>query len=78
MAKSLEEWVATDVSPFRERPIAWLSQFHFFRDPTRPSYSDTSYFFSPLDGILLYQEVVGPQEAILDQGTALFAPGRPP
>lgn len=66
MAKSLKEWVATDVSPFRDRPLSWLSQFHFFRDPIRPTYSDTTYFFSPADGILLYQEVVGPEEAILD------------
>jgi phosphatidylserine decarboxylase len=74
MAKSLREWVASDVSPFRDRPLTWLSQFHFFRDPIRPSYSDTSYFFSPADGILLYQEVVGPEAAILDLKGKRYSP----
>jgi phosphatidylserine decarboxylase len=34
--------------------------------PSRPAYSDTSYFFSPADGIILYQKTVAPDEAILD------------
>jgi phosphatidylserine decarboxylase len=74
MAKSLQEWVVTDVEPYRERPLAWLSQYHFFRDPARPTYSDTSYFFSPADGILLYQQVAGPQDAILDVKGKRYSP----
>ncbi|PWU20886.1 MAG: phosphatidylserine decarboxylase [Verrucomicrobia bacterium] len=65
MAKQLEEWLRTDVDPLREKSIAWLSQFHFFRDPIRPTYSDVSYFFSPADGIILYQSTVRPDEAIV-------------
>jgi phosphatidylserine decarboxylase len=66
MAKSLQEWVEADVQPFRDQSIAWLSQYHFFRDPSRASYSDLSYFFSPADGIIVYQKVVSPDDAILD------------
>jgi len=66
MSKSLQEWVETDVQPYRGRPLTWLSQYHFFRDPSRPAYLDTSYFFSPADGIILYQKIVAPDEAIVD------------
>jgi phosphatidylserine decarboxylase len=66
MAKSLRDWVTSDVNPLRGRPLPWLSQYHFFRDPSRPAYNNTSYFFSPADGILLYQQTVSPEEAILD------------
>src|ERR1051326_2950723 len=59
MAKILEEWLETEVQPLENKSVSWLSQFHFFRDPIRPSYSDLSYFFSPADGIIIYQKVVG-------------------
>jgi phosphatidylserine decarboxylase len=66
MAKSLREWVTTDVQQVRDKPLKWLSESYFFRDPYRPTYSDTSYFFSPADGIILYQDVVAPDECILN------------
>jgi len=66
MAKNLEEWVETEVRTHADKSVAWLSQFHFFRDPIRPSYSDTSYFFSPADGVILYQKEVRPDESIVD------------
>jgi phosphatidylserine decarboxylase len=62
----LHEWLETEVRPFRDKPISWISQYHFFRDPMRPTYSDTSCFFSPADGIILYQRTVEPDECILD------------
>jgi len=65
MAKSLQDWVESDVEQFRDKSVAWLSQFHFFRDPIRPTYSDLSYFFAPADGIILYQSTVRPDEAIV-------------
>ena len=66
MAKSLEEWVQSDVRPHADKPLSWLSQNHFFRDPARPTFSDTSYFFSPADGVILYQVVAVPNEPIID------------
>ena len=66
MAKKLQDWLEMDVEPLQDKSVAWLSQFHFFRDPIRPTYSDLSYFFSPADGIILYQRQVRPDEAIVE------------
>ena len=66
MAQKLREWIETEVEGLREKPLSWLSQYHFFRDPSRPTYSDSSLFFSPADGIILYQETVAPGECIVD------------
>lgn len=66
MAKTLGEWLDCDVHPVKDRPVRWLSQNHFFRDPIRPIYSDSSYFFSPADGIILYQKQVSPDDCVVD------------
>ncbi len=66
MAKTIQEWIESDVRPLRALPVSELSQTVFFRDPARPSYSDPSLFFSPADGIILYQKYVQPDEAIVD------------
>jgi phosphatidylserine decarboxylase len=66
MSKNLKKWLRDDVDPFRHESISWISQHHFFRDPIRPTYSDLSYFFSPADGIILYQRTVRPDESILN------------
>jgi phosphatidylserine decarboxylase len=66
LAKSLAEWIATDVEPMKDKSVRWLSEHHFFRDPPRPTYSDVSYFFSPADGIILYQKVVQAGDPIVE------------
>jgi phosphatidylserine decarboxylase len=66
MAKTLKDWVEQDVSLVKDKSLAWLSQEFFFRDPTRPNYSDPSHFFSPADGIVLYQLTVDPDDPIVD------------
>jgi phosphatidylserine decarboxylase len=66
MAKSLKNWIETEVAKVRNKPLSWLSQYYFFRDPIRPIYSDTSFFFAPCDGIVLYQKRVAADECILD------------
>jgi phosphatidylserine decarboxylase len=66
LSKKIEEWVESDVTPFRDKSVAWLSEAHFFRDPSRPLYSDLRYFFAPADGIILYQREVEPDECIVD------------
>jgi phosphatidylserine decarboxylase len=65
MAKPMAEWLKSDVQPFREKSISWISQHHFFRDPSRPTYADMRRFFSPADGIVIYQREVAPNEAIV-------------
>jgi phosphatidylserine decarboxylase len=66
MVKALKEWVATDVARQRNQPLQWIAEEHFFRDPSRPVFSDCAYFFSPADGIILYQRQVQPDECIID------------
>ena len=41
MAKPLREWIESDVAAVRDRPMRWLSEEYFFRDPNRPVYSDS-------------------------------------
>ncbi len=65
MAKTIQDWLESEVHPYRDKSIAWISQFHFFRDPMRPTYSDPRRFFSPADGIIVYQRRVRPGEAIV-------------
>lgn len=66
MAKTLQEWVRTDVNRVKDQPLKWLSEENFFRDPSRPVFSDSDYFFSPADGIIIYQQVVQPGECIVE------------
>ena len=66
MAKPLERWLEEDVRPFKDKSVRWLSQYHFFRDPVRPVYSDASHFFAPADGIIVFQGTVAPDECIVD------------
>ena len=65
MAKSLREWIETDVAEVRDKPMKWLSEEYFFRDPNRPIYSDSSYFFAPADGIIMYSGIVKADEPIV-------------
>ena len=66
MAKKLDEWVRTDVGCLKEKPLKWLSEEQFFRDPSRPMFSEPNYFFSPADGIILYQCIVDAGAPIID------------
>ncbi len=66
MAKTLQDWLKTDVQPVQDKSVAWLSQHHFMRDPIRPTFSDLGCFFSPADGLILYQREVSPEEAIVE------------
>jgi len=66
VAKKIADWIESDVAPFRDKSVEWLSSHHFFRDPARPTHADLDYFFSPADGIILYQRTVRPDECIVD------------
>lgn len=58
MAKTLEEWLATDVAKAEKLGITKLSTEFFFRDPPRPNYIDHEHFYSPADGVILYQKFI--------------------
>lgn len=66
MAKSLQEWVATDVRRASGGKMRWLAGEFFFRDPLRPLYIDPGYFFAPADGVILYQRQVTPEEPLVE------------
>ena len=66
MAKILKEWIETEVSKVSKESMRWRSEEYFFRDPIRPIYSDSEYFFAPADGIILYSKVVKADDPILD------------
>ncbi|HYW02948.1 MAG TPA: phosphatidylserine decarboxylase [Gammaproteobacteria bacterium] len=66
MARPLKDWLDREVAALRGRPLRWLSESHFFRDPDRPEWSDTGFFFPPADGIVLYARTLGPDEPVLD------------
>jgi phosphatidylserine decarboxylase len=66
MAKSLIEWVETDVRPIENRPLKWISEEYFFRDPCRATFSDPDLFFSPADGVIIYQREVEPTACLVD------------
>jgi phosphatidylserine decarboxylase len=66
VAKSLHEWLKTDVAAIRGKSMRWLSEQYFLRDPARAVYSDPSYFFPPADGVLLYARTVRPDESIVE------------
>jgi phosphatidylserine decarboxylase len=58
MAKSLKQWLREDVFRLQKKSIEYLSNFYFFRDPVRTQLIDQDHFYSPADGIILYQKVV--------------------
>ena len=73
MSKTLSEWLADDVQKVRGESVRWLSQNYFFRDPPRATYSDSSFFFSPADGVIVYQRLVDPSA----EDAIVFVKGRP-
>jgi len=67
MAKTLQEWIKTDVAKAEKMSIGQLSNQFFFRDPIRPNYIDNEHFYSPADGTILYQKFIkDPSEPVVE------------
>ena len=66
MAKSLEDWMNTHVKKYKEYDIRTLSNILFFREETRAIFPNRDIFFSPADGVILYQKIVNPGEPIIE------------
>lgn len=67
MSKSLKQWISTDVAKAEKLGVTKLSTEFFFRDPPRPNFIDNEHFYSPADGVILYQKYVkDPTEAIVE------------
>jgi phosphatidylserine decarboxylase len=67
MAETLETWVDLNLPLLEKKSIKELSHEFFFRDPPRPLFVDNEYFFSPADGIILYQKFIkDPTEPVVE------------
>ena len=66
MSKTLKEWIETEVKQVSSKPLRWLSEQYFFRDPSRPMFSNSHFFYPPADGIILYVKQVDSNESIVD------------
>lgn len=74
MARSISKWLSEAASKYQDLPVERLSHFEFFRDPPRPQIIDSDYFFSPADGIILYQTVVeDPTDPFLEVKGELYS-----
>ena len=56
MAQKLEEWLDTEVEEISKHSVGELSNLYFFRDPLRSNFIDYEHFYSPADGVILYQK----------------------
>jgi len=74
MDKKLKEWIKTDVQPFREKSIPWISRYHFFRVPIQRAYPDAGCFFSPADEVIVHQPTVEPEEAVVKTKRKAYTP----
>ncbi|MGW6455345.1 phosphatidylserine decarboxylase [Streptomyces sp. NPDC055078] len=58
--------MASEVKELGDKSPSWLAENYFFRDPRRPRFVDPDFFYSPADGIILYQKVVRADEQVID------------
>lgn len=58
MSLSLEKWIENHVKKYKDIPNNILSEILFHRDESRSNFVNSDYFYSPADGIILYQEIV--------------------
>jgi phosphatidylserine decarboxylase len=66
MAKTIEEWLDSDVAELEELSLEELGNTFFFRDPMRPNFIDNEHFYSPADGVILYQKIVEADEPVVE------------
>lgn len=66
MAQKLEDWIKTHVFEYDKLPPKEISYNRFFREECRPVHINSDTFYSPADGIILYQKLVRPNDKILE------------
>lgn len=66
MAKTIEEWLNSDVAELEELSLEELGNTFFFRDPMRSNFIDNEHFYSPADGVILYQKIVEADEPVVE------------
>jgi phosphatidylserine decarboxylase len=69
MSMPLKEWLKTpEIKRFNNMSINKAAHEYFFRNPSRPMWSDHNLISSPADGIITTQGVFGPDETIEVKG----------
>ncbi len=66
MSKTIKQWLDTEVFPLERKGGKYLAELAFSRDPARPTLNCSNKFFSPADGIILFQKEVEADEAIIE------------
>jgi phosphatidylserine decarboxylase len=66
MSKTLKQWLGSDVAKLEKKSVEELGTVFFFRDPSRPMIIDNEHFYSPADGVILYQRVVDADEKLVE------------
>lgn len=74
MAQTLDDWLKNEVNKVSKYSIGKLSNEYFFRDPSRPVYIDYQNFYSPADGVIIYQKVIeNPKDPVVEVKGVYYA-----
>lgn len=68
MALPYNEWVNNFKIKYADITVSEMNQLLFFRDPARGHIMDNNYFYSPADGVIIYQKIVLPSDPIEIKG----------
>ena len=71
MSLTIKEWLP-QVEEFKHCGREAMDHLLFHRDPARPQFIDSGYFFSPADGIVVCQDTYKPKEKMVDIKGAFF------
>ena len=66
MAEPLQDWVETHVKKYKDVDVRKMYNQLFFREENRAIHYDPLSFYSPADGVIIYQSVVKPEQKILE------------
>ena len=66
MAEQLETWIKNHVNKYKNIDQKKIYNQLFFREELRPIFRDENAFYSPADGVIIYQKKVKPNQKILE------------
>jgi phosphatidylserine decarboxylase len=66
MSQPLGSWATQILEKYERVEDAEFNTVIFNRDPTRPNVIDRNYFYSPADGILMYQKEISNTNELVD------------
>ena len=66
MPTSMQDWRSTAMEQYKNLGVERLSHYEFLRDPPRVQRIDSRFFFSPVDGIIIGQSRVSPDDDLIE------------